>query len=149
MYLLRRIIAGLVVPVALLTAACGGSNNSPTAPSGPAPTGPATLQTTDLTVGTGAAVVTNKVVTVTYVLWRYDPSGTDSKGEGLEQNAFSFRTGTSAVIPGFEQIVLGMNVGGARRGIVPPNLAYGATGNGNIRPNEWLVFEIAVISMSD
>jgi FKBP-type peptidyl-prolyl cis-trans isomerase FkpA len=151
MYLLRRLLIVLVLPLALLTAACDNSGDSPTAPSGPAPTGPADLQIIDLQVGTGATVVTNKVVTLNYALWRYDPSGTDSKGAILQQNSFQFRTGTNAVVPGFEQGILGMNVLGVRRMIVPPSLAYGAAGSSGIgiRANEWLVFEVAVLAMSD
>lgn len=149
MYLLRRLLIVLVLPLALLTVACDNSD-SPTAPSGPAPTGPAELQIADLEIGTGATVVTNKVVSVSYAVWRYDPGGTDSKGDLLEQSSTQFRTGTNAFVPGFEQGMLGMNVLGVRRTIVPPNLAYGSAGNGGtIRPNEWLVFEIAVLSMTD
>jgi FKBP-type peptidyl-prolyl cis-trans isomerase len=153
MYLLRRLLfLGLcLVPLALLTAACGGNNNNPNAPSGPAPQGPADLQITDLTVGTGADVVNNKVVAVTYILWRYDPSGTDFKGEGLDQSSFQFRTGTGAVVPGFEQGLLGMKVNGTRRLIIPPSLAYGTAGypSAGIRSNEWLVYEVGILAVSD
>jgi FKBP-type peptidyl-prolyl cis-trans isomerase FkpA len=151
MYLLRRILIGLVLPVALLTAACGGSNNSPTQPTTPPPQGPADLQIIELQAGTGdATVVTNKVVYVAYALWLYDPAGTDSKGVGIQQNTFQFRTGTTGTIPGFEQGVMGMKVGQVRRLIIPPNLAYGTRGDGGSIPgNAWLVFEVQVLQISD
>lgn len=147
MHLLKRILPFCVLSVALLAAgACSDSDGGPTAPSTPPPTGPAELQKTDLQVGTGDEVVTNRLVTVAYVLWRYDPAGQDSKGEGLQQSTFQFRTGTNGSIPGFEQGILGMRVGGVRRLIVPPSLAYGSTGSNGIRPNEWLVFEVQVLA---
>lgn len=150
MYLLRRLLVGLIVPVALLAAACGGSNDSPTAPTTPPPQGPADLQIIELQAGTGdATVVANKVVTVAYALWLYDPAGTDSKGAGLQQNAIQIRTGTNAVVAGFEQGMMGMKVGQVRRLIIPPNLGYGSAGNGPIPGNSWIVFEIQVLQISD
>lgn len=152
MYLLRRLLILCILPVALLASACSDSNNGgPTAPTTPAPQGPADLQITELQAGTGeATVVTNKLVSVAYILWRYDPAGVDLKGEGLQQSTFQFRTGTNASIVGFEQGVMGMQVGAVRRLVVPPNLAYGAQGDprGGIRPNEWLVFEVQVLGIS-
>lgn len=150
MYLLRRIFTLCILPVALFATACGSDNNGPTAPTTPPPQGPAELQKIDVTVGTGDEVVNNKVVSVAYILWRYDPNGTDFKGEGLQQSTFQFRTGTNGSIPGFEQGILGMKVGGVRRLVIPPNLAYGAQGSaaGGIRPNEWLVFDVQVLGVS-
>lgn len=146
MYLLRRILTLCILPVALFATACGSDNNGPTAPTTPPPQGPAELQKIDITVGTGDEAINNKIVTVQYILWRYDPAGTDSKGEALEQGTVSpFRLGTNAVIAGFEQGVLGMKVQGVRRIIVPPSLAYGSAGRApSIRPNEWLVFELGL-----
>jgi FKBP-type peptidyl-prolyl cis-trans isomerase len=152
MYLLRRLLVGLILPVALLTAACGGSNDSPTAPTTPPPQGPADLQIIELAAGTGTAtVVTNKVVVVSYALWLYDPAGTDSKGAGIQQNAIQLRTGTNAVIVGFEQGIMGMQVGQVRRLIIPPSLAYGAAGSASagIPGNSWIVFEVQVLSIAD
>ena len=137
----------------LLAIACGGSDTpTPTEPSTPSPTGPADLQLTDLTVGTGADAVSGSTVIVHYTLWLYDPAGTDSKGTrvGSSRDAntpLTFRLGTSAVIPGFEQTVSGMKVGGIRRSIVPPGLAYGSTGSApSIPPNTWLVFEVELLA---
>lgn len=150
MYLLRRLLILCILPVALLASACSDSNDGgPTAPTTPPPQGPAELQKIDITVGTGEEAVNNKVVTVQYILWRYDPAGTDSKGEALEQGTVNpFRLGTNAVIAGFEQGILGMKVQGVRRIIVPPSLAYGSTGRSpSIRPNEWLVFELGLVQV--
>jgi len=106
------------------------------------------FSTTDLTVGTGATAVTGTTATVSYTLWLYSDSGTDHKGNQIDASSFSFLLGGGQVIPGFEQGVNGMKVGGTRRAIVPPQLAYGVTGNGDtVPPNAALVFEIALTAV--
>lgn len=150
---MRRTLLSLILLLPLALVGCGGGDEptTPTSPSTPSPTGPAELQLTDLTVGTGDGLVATSTVIVHYTLWLYDPAGTDSKGtrQGSSRDnntPYSFRLGTSAVIPGFEQAINSMRVGGLRRAIVPPSLAYGATGSGTIPPNTWLVFEIELLA---
>lgn len=110
------------------------------------------FQVIDLTIGTGAVAATGNTATVTYSLWLYDDTATDHKGSPVagNQNAtFPDVLGSGAVIPGFDQAVIGMAVGGARRAIVPPSLAYGSQGNsdGSIPPNAALVFDIQLVSL--
>jgi FKBP-type peptidyl-prolyl cis-trans isomerase len=68
----------------------------------------------------------------------------DHKGTQLTGGTFAFSLGSGQVIQGFDMAVTGMAVGGSRRAIVPPSLAYGSTGDntGSIPPNAALVFEI-------
>jgi len=62
---------------------------------------------------------------------------------------FPFTLGNSEVIPGWEQGVEGMKVGGRRELIIPPQLAYGSTGSPPlIAPNETLVFVIDLLEAS-
>ena len=74
--------------------------------------------------------------------------GTDNKGALFDTSLQTGRTpfqlvlGAGSVIQGWEQGIPGMKVGGIRRLIVPPALAYGATGSGSIPPNATLVFEM-------
>lgn len=151
---MRRPLSVLVLLLPFLAIACGGGDTTPTTPTPPAtpsPTGPPELQLTDLTLGTGADVTASSTVIVHYTLWLYDPAAAESKGTRIgssrDTNApLTFRLGTSAVIPGFEQTVATMKVGGIRRAIIPPTLAYGATGNGPIPPNTWLVFEVELLA---
>jgi FKBP-type peptidyl-prolyl cis-trans isomerase FkpA len=131
-----------VLAAALLVGAagCDFGSSSPTAPDQSA----VVYSQTDLTVGTGAEATVGSTATVQYALWLYSDSGTDHKGTQIQASQFSYKVGDGTLIKGFDMGVTGMKVGGIRRIIVPPSLAYGATGNsdGTIRPNAALVFEI-------
>ena len=144
---MRRLLC--VFPVLVLLAACGGDSN----PAGPDPATipPQPYTATDLVVGTGAEAVNGKVVTVNYAVWLFSTTGVDNKGTlvGTSVNTapFSFTVGGTGTVPGFDRGVIGMKVGGARRLVVPPELAYGAEGNQNIPPNSNLVFEVELLSV--
>jgi FKBP-type peptidyl-prolyl cis-trans isomerase FkpA len=135
----------LLLPILalLLAAACGGDDES-----GPnlAPTTSAPYSQTDLVVGTGALAGPGSLVTVAYTGWLHDSSRPDAKGTQFDSNpAFPFRLGTGAVIRGWDQGVPGMRVGGQRRLVIPPDLAYGnQSPGGNIPPNATLVFDITL-----
>ena len=121
-------------------AACGGDSGT----TGTPVTG--TLQIEDLVIGTGATAVSGDTVSVNYV-------GTLTNGTKFDASAdhggpYSFRLGTGAVIPGFDQGVTGMKVGGKRRLTIPPNLAYGSTGQGSIPPNATIIFEVDLVSIA-
>ncbi len=147
------LISLLVLPLAILVAACGGSNDSnnlnPNAPT--PPKGPADLQIIDINVGDGDTLQTGFQGTFNYTLWHYDPAGADSKGAAVQSNVIQFRPGMSNIIAGVSQGVVGMQVHGKRRLIIPPSLAYGAFGSsdGSIAPNEWVVFEFELIEVRD
>ncbi len=128
--------------VLVLLAACGGqSSPSPADNSG----GITALQIEDLTVGTGATVVTGDVVTVNYTGTLLDGTQFDTS---IGKTPLTFRVGAGSVIPGFDQGMLGMKVGGKRRLTIPPGLAYGASGSGPIPPNSTIRFEIDLLSIA-
>ena len=102
------------------------------------------FSTTDLTVGTGAEAAAGTSVTVSYGAWLYSDTAPDHKGTQLDANQTTFTVGTNQVIKGFDQGVTGMKVGGTRRVIVPPALAYGSQGYQTIPPNAALVFDLAL-----
>jgi FKBP-type peptidyl-prolyl cis-trans isomerase FkpA len=129
-----RIVSSLVL-VTALAAIVGCGEETPTDSTG----GQLILE--DLTVGTGAAAVTGDTVTVNY-------TGSFLDGRVFDSGTFPFRLGTNAVIPGFEQAVIGMRVGGRRRATIPPHLAYGSQGRGAIPPNATLRFEIELVSIT-
>jgi peptidylprolyl isomerase len=63
-------------------------------------------------------------------------------------DTFKFGLGKGQVIPGWDQGVAGMKVGGRRRITIPPNLAYGKRGAGGvIGPDETLVFVVDLIGV--
>lgn len=140
------LIAAFVAVLSLT--ACGGGGGDDSPGGNTSVSSPATLTKTDNTVGTGAEAVSGKTVNVTYTLWLYDAGKSDHKGNQMETGPFSFKLGTNAVIPGFEQGVTGMKVGGKRTVEVPSSLGYGVAGSPpKIPGNSGLVFEIVLNSV--
>ena len=149
--------------------ACGGSNSTETqtteAPaattSGSAQTTTGgtgvssitALQTTDLKEGTGDVATAGRPVSVHYTGWLYSETGTDNKGTKFDSSVdrgqpFQFSLGAGQVIPGWDQGVAGMKVGGQRRLVIPPALGYGARGAGGvIPPNATLVFDVELLGV--
>ena len=106
------------------------------------------FSTVDLTVGSGAEATAGKTVIVQYGLWLYSDTAVDHKGDQVDSGTLQpFVLGSNTVIKGFDMAVTGMKVGGNRRAIVPPALAYGSTGNGPIPPNAALVFDLVLNSV--
>ena len=102
----------------------------------------------DLLIGEGqAATGPGQFVTVHYTGWLEDGSEFDSSRRG---EPFSFPLGVGYVIPGWDQGLVGMRVGGKRRLTIPSELGYGARGAGTaIPPNATLVFEIELLEISE
>lgn len=117
------------------------------------PSGPSdvVLQVTELVLGTGARAEQGRVITVHYTGWFHDPGKPDEKGDQFETSTgtagIQFFLGYGQVILGWDQGLPGMLVGGKRRLIIPPELAYGPAGRGNIPPNATLVFEVELIAI--
>ncbi len=118
------------------------ANTSPQASPSPAIT---QLQGQDLKVGTGSAVMAGDVITVHYVGMFLDGKKFDSSYD--RNQPFTVQVGANQVIPGFEQGVVGMKVGGKRRLIIPSSLAYGEKGQGPIGPNTPIAFDIELIAI--
>lgn len=128
----------LALVAAILLPACGSDN--PTGPNG------GDLVVEDIVVGTGATAVAGDVITVHYL-------GTFTSGQKFESSydsgrPYTFRLGAGSVIPGWDLGIVGMKVGGKRRLTIPPNLAYGATGQGPIPGNTTIVFEVELLSIA-
>jgi FKBP-type peptidyl-prolyl cis-trans isomerase len=138
---------GFAALLALLTAvACGSDSTSTPTPTPTETTSTGTFTVTDLTVGSGTEATVGRTLTVAYTGWLYDTSKPDGKGRQFDSlPSFSFPLGAGRVIAGWDQGVPGMRVGGQRRLIIPPALAYGAAGvPPTIPPNATLVFDIAL-----
>ncbi len=105
------------------------------------------LELEDLELGTGDEAAAGKVVEVHYVgvSWQKQRQFDASWDRG---NTFKFTLGRGQVIPGWDQGVAGMKVGGRRRITIPPDLAYGQRGAGGvIGPGETLVFVVDLVGV--
>jgi FKBP-type peptidyl-prolyl cis-trans isomerase FkpA len=102
-------------------------------------------QSEDLVVGTGDEAQIGDTVSVHYTGWLEDGTQFDSSID--RGQPFDFTIGQGGVIPGWDQGVPGMRVGGTRRLTIPPDLAYGPTGSGPIPPNATLIFEIQLLEI--
>lgn len=147
---MRRLAFALLFTIA--AAACGG-DDSPSTPNSPTPiTGSAPFSTTDIVAGTGAVAAPGQVITVHYTGWLYSDTAPENKGSQFDSSAgrgpYTFPLGAGRVIRGWDQGIPGMAVGGRRRIVIPPELAYGAAGNPPvIPPNATLLFEVQLVSI--
>ena len=101
------------------------------------------VSVSDVTLGQGADIKSGDLVSVHYVLALQD--GTVIQNSKDFGTPFQFVLGAGEVIPGFEQGVVGMKVGGVRTITIPPELGYGANQAGPIPPNSILVFTIEIV----
>ena len=104
---------------------------------------------TDLTVTTGAQAANGDSLTVTYFGWLYDQTAPENKGLLFDSasDGFTFVLGAGQVITGWDQGLVGLRVGAKRRLIIPPSMAYGASGAGSIPGNATLLFEVVLVSI--
>jgi peptidylprolyl isomerase len=109
---------------------------------------PTDLEVTDITEGEGAEATAGKTVSVHYV------GVAHSTGEQFDASydrgsPLSFRLGVGQVISGWDTGVQGMRVGGRRKLVIPPHLAYGDRGAGGvIEPGETLIFVVDLLEVS-
>lgn len=97
----------------------------------------------DINVGTGKEVGSGDYVTIHY-------SGALENGKKFDSSydrgePFRTRIGVGEVIEGWDMGVIGMKVGGKRKLIIPPQLAYGDREIGSIPPNSTLIFEVELL----
>lgn len=144
----------LIASLALVLSACGIGSNEPDVPNIEDAEFDASLNVDlsamtqtdsglyyrDLEDGSGAEAEAGDTVAVRYSGWLIDGTQFDSNVDNDE--SFLFVLGTGGVIPGFEQGATGMQEGGERQIIIPPELGYGSQGSGPIPPNSILVFNI-------
>lgn len=109
------------------------------------------LQYADIKVGSGPVARHGQRVTVHYTGWLKGRLGIQGKkfDSSRDRNEpFQFMLGMGDVIPGWDEGVQGMQVGGIRKLVVPAALGYGAKGAGDsIPPNATLVFEVELLAL--
>ena len=104
------------------------------------------LRITELEIGDGALAGSGQTVVVNY-------RGTLENGREFDSSygrgPFSFPLGAGRVIKGWDEGVAGMKVGGKRKLVIPPDLAYGSRGAGGvIPPNATLIFEVELLDVT-
>ena len=99
-------------------------------------TTPSGLQYDDTVAGTGATATAGQRVKVHYTGWLWQDGQQGKKFDSSKDRGqpFSFRLGGGEVIGGWDEGVQGMQVGGTRVLIIPPDLGYGAYGAGGVIP---------------
>jgi peptidylprolyl isomerase len=154
----------IAVCLALAVAGCGSSSSdsssttssettataNKTKPDVKVPKGapPKKLVVREIEEGSGEEAVAGDEVTVQYVGVDYK-NGKEFDSSWSRDEPFTFTLGEGQVIPGWDQGVAGMKVGGRRELIIPPELAYGKTGQPpTIGPNETLVFVIDLLEVN-
>ncbi|TFC83146.1 FKBP-type peptidyl-prolyl cis-trans isomerase [Cryobacterium cheniae] len=109
------------------------------APEGPAPT---ELTITDIVVGEGAEATPGATVNVHYLGVAYD-TGDEFDSSWSRGQSINFPLGQ--LIAGWQQGIPGMKVGGRRKLVVPPHLAYGPAGGGHQLSGQTLIFVIDLL----
>jgi len=162
----RALPIAIALSAALAFAGCGDDDSSTTAADGgttatetnaektkprvtvPEGSPPKRLEIKDLTEGTGAEAEAGDEVTVQYVGVDYK-TGQEFDASWDRGEPFSFQLGAGMVIPGWDQGVEGMKVGGRRELIIPSDLAYGEAGAPpSIAPNATLVFVVDLLEVN-
>jgi hypothetical protein len=164
---LARLAVAACCCAALAVAGCGGSSatdaDQPAAPAattvlsvGPdgipsligSPTDqpPAQLVARDVVVGTGQAALPTDTVDVRYVGTLYSDGRLFDSAWARGNEPISFPL--SGVVPGFAQGIEGMQPGGRRVMVIPPELAYGPRGQGPIPADSTLVFVVDLVAIS-
>jgi FKBP-type peptidyl-prolyl cis-trans isomerase FkpA len=143
---LRLLRTAATLSALLLLTACGGP---PPYSGGDV----AELQRTEVTTGEGLAAAAGDEVSVHYTGWLYDQHAPDKRGAKFDSSRdrgqqFAFELGLGRVIRGWDEGVVGMQVGGTRELHIPAFLGYGAEGAGRtIPPGASLVFEVELLEI--
>jgi peptidylprolyl isomerase len=169
----KRFALTLFACLALAVAGCGGSDDSTkstestatgateskseksssakktkpkvTVPNGPPPK---KLEIEEIEEGTGAMAKAGDEVSVQYAGVGYESGEEFDSSWSRNAEPFTFGLGAGQVIPGWDEGVQGMKVGGRRGLIIPPELAYGEAGSPPaIGPNETLIFVIDLLAV--
>ena len=111
----------------------------------PAVTAKSELKIEDVALGQSQEAKNGNTLIVHYEGYLIDGTKFDSSVD--RGQPFSFVLGSGRVIQGWEQGLLGMKIGGHRRLTIPPELGYGARGQGAIPPNSTLIFEIDLLDI--
>lgn len=118
-----------------------------------APTDPiARFEQIDTQAGSGDAARPGQKVSVHYTGWLYDADAPLQHGQKFDSSLdrgqpFTFTVGAGQVIRGWDEGVAGMQVGGKRTLMIPPEYGYGARSIGPLPANASLVFDVELLKI--
>lgn len=108
---------------------------------------PSELEITDLAEGDGDEATAGSTVVAHYVGVAHS-TGEEFDASYNRGEPLAFQLGVGQVIPGWDQGIEGMRVGGRRKLVIPPHLAYGDRGAGSvIAPGETLIFVVDLVDV--
>ncbi len=132
-------------PISIPSTVPTSSVVTPTLPAEPTSVAITKLTIVDAQIGTGSPAASGNTIMVNYTGMLADGKVFDSS---VGKQPLTIVIGAGKVIAGWDQGILGMRVGGKRRLIIPPDLAYGEKGfEGVIPPNAILVFDIELLDV--
>ena len=136
---MKRILLIWGILMALTTAAGAAVVSSPTG-----------LKYEDHKAGTGVEAVKGKTVSVHYTGWLDEKGAKGKKFDSSRDRGvpIQFPLGAGKVIPGWDEGISGMKVGGTRTLLIPSKLGYGARGAGDaIPPYADLIFDVELVEV--
>ena len=101
----------------------------------------------DIEAGDGATPTAGQTVVVHYTGWLEDGTQFDSSVD--RGQPFTFQLGAGMVIPGWDEGVATMKVGGKRQLVIPAELGYGDAGAGIIPPGATLIFDVELVDIQE
>ncbi|OEZ55906.1 FKBP-type peptidyl-prolyl cis-trans isomerase [Duganella sp. HH105] len=145
---MKQLLSSCVIGLTLTFALAGCDRaKAPQAPAAAA----VPMQKIDTVAGTGKEAVAGATAVVNYTGWLYLPDAPARHGaqfdSSIGREPFSFPLGAGRVIPGWDEGVKGMKVGGKRTLIVPAAMGYGENGAGPIPPNANLIFDVELLDV--
>lgn len=168
---MRRLAGLIVVPLLLLTAACGGDDKGSDSASASSKNGfpaitagakfgekptlakgqgtpPKDLKTNVISKGDGATLKNGDAIQVNYLGQAWDSAKPFDNSFDRKQ-PFDLTLGAGMVIQGWDKGLVGQKVGSRVELVIPPDLGYGAQGQGDIKPNATLVFVVDVLKAKE
>ena len=147
---MRAVSRGTFIALAIAVAVAGIAASAAPARAQPVTTTSTGLGIIDTKVGTGPSPKPGQTVVVHYTGWLYEGGKRGKKFDSSVDRGqpFEFPLGKGQVIPGWDEGVATMKVGGKRTLIIPPALGYGARGAGGvIPPNATLMFDVELLGV--
>ena len=102
-----------------------------------------TIVATDIVLGSGEEIKEGDKIQIHYIATLQN--GQEFDNTHKKGSALAFTVGDKNIIPGLNEGIIGMKVGGQRIIIIPSEKAYGSKGYGPIPGNATVVYAVEVV----